>query len=336
MAYAGTEDGIRVRREGGSIVWRILFGVAVLLGLAWLVANRAEGEELVSLLRDAQPRWLLVAVLLQAATYPVDGIVWKRALVRRGEHHGLGLGTVTRLAFAKFFVDQFLPGGGVGGTVLTMRSLQTRGVSRDGAMHGLVARLVSYYFAYATALAVAVAIAWIAADRLPRTVLGVVSAASVFFLFVPALLLWFLRHPDRRLPRFLLRTRLLAKARPIILSMTHAAPAVGRDRLLLLECTGWQMAIFLLDAATLWATLHAVGMPTPLPVAFAGFLIGFLAGSVGVPAGVGVFEAGAVAGLALFGVPGAAALAATLLFRGFSLWLPLAPGAYYARKESWR
>ena len=336
VAHARTEDEGRRRAEGGSVAWRVLFGVAVLLGLAWLVANRAEGQELIALVRDAQPRWLLVAIVLQAATYPVDGMVWKRALVRRGEHRDLGLGTITRLAFAKFFVDQFLPGGGVGGTVLTMRSLQTRGVSRDAAMHGLVARLVSYYFAYALALALAAAIAWVAADRLPRTILGLSSAAAVVFLFVPALLLWALRHPQRRLTRFLLHTRLLARARPLVLSMTRAAPAVGRDRGLLLECTAWQFAIFALDGATLWATLHAVGMATSLPVAYAGFLLGFLAGSVGIPAGIGVFEAGAVAGLALLGVPSAPALAATLLFRGFSLWLPLAPGAYYARRESWR
>jgi len=320
----------------GSRGWRIFFGVVLLLALAWIVGNRSEGAQFVRMVRDAQPRWLLVGLLLQAATYPVDGAVWAVVLARRRSGSRLGVATATRLALAKFFVDQFLPGGGVGGTVLTLRSLHTRGVTRHDAMVALVARLVSYYFAYALALAAAVAIAWWAADAVPRFVLAIGSALAVAFLFVPGLLLWSMRHHDRRLPRFLLRTRLLARARPVIAPVTRAAPAVARDRLLLLGCTALQFAIFALDGATLWAMLRAVGVEVELPVASAGFLIGFVAGSVGVPAGIGVFEAGAVAGLSILGVPGAPALAATLLFRGLSLWLPLAPGAYYARKESWR
>ncbi|WP_373046865.1 YbhN family protein [Vulgatibacter sp.] len=324
-------------RKGGSLFWRVFFGVVVLLGLAWLVANRSEGAEFLAILQNAQPWWLLVAAALQVFTYPVDGIVWQRVLARLPSERNLRIGTVTRLALAKFFVDQFVPGGGVGGTVLVMRSMEKRGVSRDGSMVGLLARLVSYYFAYAVALAAAVGIAWWVADKVPRVILGAASGLALIFLLVPGLLLWGLRHRERRLPQYLLRTRLLKKARPTIDSMTRVAPAVGRDRGMLLESTAWQFVIFVLDGATLWAMLHAVGIEASLPVAYASFLLGFLAGSLGfVPAGVGIFEAGTVASLTLLGVPGPAALTATLLFRGFSLWLPLAPGAFYARRESWR
>jgi glycosyltransferase 2 family protein len=37
--------------------------------------------------------------------------------------------------------------------------------------------------------------------------------------------------------------------------------------------------------------------------------------------------------LRLFGVPFEAALSATLLFRGFTLWLPLLPGGLLLRRE---
>jgi uncharacterized membrane protein YbhN (UPF0104 family) len=36
----------------------------------------------------------------------------------------------------------------------------------------------------------------------------------------------------------------------------------------------------------------------------------------------------------LMGIPIAAGLAATLLFRGFSNWLPMAPGIFFARRET--
>ncbi len=324
-------------KEKARWLWRVFFGVVLLFGLFWVVANRSQGAEFLALVQNAQPWWLAVAAALQIATYPVDGAVWQRTLVRIREETRLRWSTITRLSLAKFFVDQFVPVGGVGGTFLIIRSLRKRGVTNHGAMIALVARLVSYYFAYAVALAAAVVIAWFAADRVPRTILGVASFLAFVFLLVPGLLLWLMRHRERRLPQYLLRTRRLRKLRPTFDAVSRAAPAVGRDRGLLVESTAWQLAIFVLDGATLWAMLHAVGTPTPLPVAYAGFLLGFLAGSLGaVPAGVGVFEAGAVAALTLLGVPGAAALTATLLFRGFSLWLPLAPGAFYARRESWR
>lgn len=35
------------------------------------------------------------------------------------------------------------------------------------------------------------------------------------------------------------------------------------------------------------------------------------------------------------GVPIEAALTVTLLLRGFTLWLPMAPGLWFARRELW-
>jgi Mg2+-importing ATPase len=45
-----------------------------------------------------------------------------------------------------------------------------------------------------------------------------------------------------------------------------------------------------------------------------------------VPGGLGTFEAASVLTLKLVGVPTVVALAATLLFRGLSYWLPMVPG----------
>ena len=51
-----------------------------------------------------------------------------------------------------------------------------------------------------------------------------------------------------------------------------------------------------------------------------------------IPAGLGTFEGTAVGVLVLFDTPIAAALAATLLLRGFALWLPLLPGLWLTRR----
>ena len=50
-----------------------------------------------------------------------------------------------------------------------------------------------------------------------------------------------------------------------------------------------------------------------------------------VPGGLGAFEAMSVLSLRAVGVELPVALAATLLFRGLSFWLPMLPGALLAR-----
>ena len=88
-----------------------------------------------------------------------------------------------------------------------------------------------------------------------------------------------------------------------------------------------QFAIVVFDATTMWALLCALGEAhAPLGV-YAGFMIATLFRSLGIlPGGLGSFEAASVITLRLIGVPVAAALAATLLFRGLSFWLPMLPG----------
>jgi uncharacterized membrane protein YbhN (UPF0104 family) len=68
---------------------------------------------------------------------------------------------------------------------------------------------------------------------------------------------------------------------------------------------------------------------------FSSFMLSSLARSLGIlPGGIGTFEAASVATLHLVGAPFAAALTATLLFRGLSFWIPLVPGMILARRES--
>lgn len=51
------------------------------------------------------------------------------------------------------------------------------------------------------------------------------------------------------------------------------------------------------------------------------------------PGGIGTFEGTAVAMLHVFGVPLETGLAATLLLRGFTFWLPMLPGLWLAHRE---
>jgi uncharacterized membrane protein YbhN (UPF0104 family) len=115
----------------------------------------------------------------------------------------------------------------------------------------------------------------------------------------------------------------------------EAKPGIAHNSRLITQCAGLQAAIFLLDAATLWVMLSALGLFVNPARVFAGFVLSTLARTLGpVPGGLGVFEAASIATLKLMGVPFAAGLASTFLFRGFTFWLPMVPGILLARRET--
>jgi hypothetical protein len=81
------------------------------------------------------------------------------------------------------------------------------------------------------------------------------------------------------------------------------------------------------------AVLRSLGAPLSVAPVFVSFMISSLFRTVSViPGSLGTFEASAVFTLKLVGVPVAAGLSATLLFRGLSLWLPTIPGWWCSRR----
>ena len=69
-------------------------------------------------------------------------------------------------------------------------------------------------------------------------------------------------------------------------------------------------------------------------LAFPSFIVASMAASLGpIPLGLGAFEAICIAMLRSIGVPLEAALTATPLLRGLTLWAPMAPGLWLARPE---
>ncbi len=96
--------------------------------------------------------------------------------------------------------------------------------------------------------------------------------------------------------------------------------------------------VFLADSATLAACLLALGQPFQPATAYLGLMTGSIVATLApIPLGLGTFEASATAMMRSLGVPFEAALTATLLLRGLTLWLPLIPGLLMMRSGNrWR
>jgi Mg2+-importing ATPase len=115
--------------------------------------------------------------------------------------------------------------------------------------------------------------------------------------------------------------------------LERADAALVRDARVLTVATSWQVAIFLLDAATVWVCIRSLGATARPAAVFASFMISSLVRTMGVmPGGLGTYEAASVLTLRLAGISLSAALSATLIFRGLSFWIPMLPGFWASRQ----
>jgi glycosyltransferase 2 family protein len=312
-------------RGGSRGAWAT--GLVVLAGVVAFAIWHGEEHRFETIIRRAEPAWLLTAVVLQAGTYFATAAMWHRVLAWAREPSSLG--SLVPLSLAKLFTDQMVPSGGISGSTLVVSALRKRGTSTPTATATVLVSFVAYYLAYAAALAVALAILWMLGD-LGVAVLALAAVLLVLAIGVTLAIRWISRRGSRPLPRWVAA---LPVARAFLKRIGEAPPQALSDRGLLAAAAGLQLLVFALDGSTLWAMLRAVGWHADPGVIFAAFMIASVAGTIGiVPGGLGTFEGTCVAMLHVVGVPVADALTATLLLRGFTFWLPMLPGLWLTRR----
>lgn len=329
------EDGVMEEGEAleqaGHPVKRVLSwvpGILLLIAVVGVATHFSEEKKFAGLLQQARPAWLLVAAVLQGLTYVCAAGVWHRAL-----HKGRArctLRSLVPIAVARLFVDQVIPTGGFGGRILVARALRRRGVHVGLAVAAILVDLLTLYAAFAVAVLASLAVFAFFRD-LNRLILILAGLFAIFALSIPGTVLWFSRSGVREPPRWIHR---VPRADELLREVARAPRRLVRNKEVLTEAGLLQLAIFILDGATLWTMLKAVGYTTGPVQAFASFIFASVAGTVFlVPGGLGTFEASSVAMLALFKVPVEVGLTATLLLRGFTYWLPMAPGFWLSRRE---
>jgi uncharacterized membrane protein YbhN (UPF0104 family) len=123
----------------------------------------------------------------------------------------------------------------------------------------------------------------------------------------------------------------LATARRVVSVVTKQLELGVIEARALLGRRSWRLlgavAYYAFDNAVLWATFKAFGHTDP-PIATLAmaYLIGSAAGSLPIPAGIGVVEGGMVGLLVVFGAPAICAGIAVLAYRAVSVGVPLAVG----------
>jgi uncharacterized membrane protein YbhN (UPF0104 family) len=189
---------------------------------------------------------------------------------------------------------------------------------------------MAYYGSYAIGALLVLIVLWLK-SRMSFLLGGAVLLFLVVACAIPSLILWLHRRGREKMPRWLARW---SRAREFFKLVGEAPSALVRDPQLIACLTFFNGLVFLADAATMQACVLALGLHAPLSAGYIAFMMASIAVILGpVPMGLGSFEAVSIAMLRLAGVPFEAALSATLLFRGFTLWLPLLPGGLLLRNE---
>lgn len=303
-----------------------LLGLLALAALAGVALRRGEVARFLELLRSLAPTWLVLAVLLQVATYACVATAWWLGLDRAGAHRSWS--SLIGLAVAKLFVDQSVPTGGIGGTAFLVGVLARQGVPRPACMAALMTNFVGFHGAYLLSAFIGMGLLWLRHDARPWmatvTVLFVLVAVTV------PLALFALHRFGRRAPRWLERL-------PGVTALVEAAAEAPishllRRKRLLAATAALNLAVIGADAATLWTMLHALGLHASYGVVYPSFLLAMMVATVSpIPMGLGTFEAACVAALSTQGLPIEGALAGTLLLRGCTTWAPMLPGLWLAR-----
>jgi undecaprenyl-diphosphatase len=293
---------------------RSTLGRLLTIGFTFLAINGLLGQigsfrDIGAALGRANWGWVIVAALCVAVTFPVSAI---------GARAGLGatapLGAVTALQLASRFASLVTPAG-LGSTALNVRFMKRQGVDATSAITSDVASGV-----VSGAAEVALAgICLLAARR--RLDIGGLPAGTGKAVLIAVLVIALVVAIVSRIPK--LRNAVMPHVRKAWATIVALVRSPRRTALIAFSAA----VVAALFAVCLGLSLRAYGHEVPFATLFVVNWGAATLGSVSpVPGGLGVAEAGLVAGLAAAGVPTDIAVAAALTHRLVTFWLPPVAG----------
>jgi uncharacterized protein (TIRG00374 family) len=309
---------------GGWRLW--LLALLLVAGLVFAAFHWGDLKRFAELVGRARPLWLSAALVMQLSTYVLLSIAW--SLVLRAGNSARPLHKLLPLTITKLFADQVVPTAGVGGNVLLVDRLTRIGVPRKNAVAAVILAIIGYYASYSVCALAAIALLALHGGASVFAI-GIVGLFLIVAAGISSAALWLQRRGEAAVPRWL---AWIGGVRELFELVGEAPRALVRDRRLIVQLTLLNGVVFIADALTMQFCLLALGQAAPFAAAFVPFIMASIVVTLGpIPLGLGSFEAVCIGMLRLMGLPFEAALSATLLFRGFVLWLPLAAGMVLMR-----
>lgn len=307
---------------------RLIISLVVLVGLVVFVSTQfGEAKKLLVLMGNAKFSWLLVALGLQVATYICDGAKWHISIKPSG--YGLKISSLTKMAVEQLSLNQFIPSVGMAGNAIVASEMLKLGIPAWVVAKAMSIDILSLLASYVVMTVVAI---FLLNSLVPIFVIWFLLAFLVFITSVTLGFIYFIyNHRTWRILNWFKRFKVMRVTLQVLSDIPHDEVIPVQ---LFIKAIVLRLAIFVLDAFTLYVLMLAIGIPATLSASFLAFAAGSIGGVVSfLPGGIGGFEAACTWILVIFGTSLEAALAGTLLLRGFVLWLPLVPGLIFARRE---
>jgi uncharacterized protein (TIRG00374 family) len=306
--------GIEVPKlaELKRISWtNLLFGLGSLIGIWLIIGILSDAGSALDAIKGASWGWVALAFVF--AQLPVVAEGWALLGAAVGQ---LPFGRCVALETSNTFVA--LVGGDVGVFAVRVRFFQRQGYDAPAAVSaGVIATTASWTV---KTLLFLIAIPFAAGTfHAPSSSGG--HQAAVWIILAVILAAGIAIALIALVPR--LRRLASSKVRPHLVNIWANVKTIATEpRKIVYVLAGSTLAQLLIILA-LGASLHAVGqhasIATLITVNTAAAVIG---GAVPVPGGLGVVEAGLIAGLAAAGIPQEQAVAAVLIQRFFAAYLP--------------
>ncbi len=309
----GNELEAQSRSLRNGLISLAVFFLLVVALLTAVPGLRSVAERLT----DANAGWVALAVLLELLS--CVGYVVLFELV----FGGLGRRLSARLPLAELAVNSVVSLSGIGGIALGAWVLRSKGVSVER-----IAKRSVLIFVLTSAVNVGAVVLigitmWL--GLLPgsrNSLLTLLPAAMglATILGTLALAAWARRVAKRK---ELERGRMAVTLTAIGGGVGDAVRLIRRRDPRLLGSVGY----WLFDNLALYACLAAFGSTPSFWVVAMAYLVGMLANSLPIPAGLVAVEGGLVGMLVLFGVrPAGVVIAAVVAYRAISLWIPATIG----------
>jgi uncharacterized membrane protein YbhN (UPF0104 family) len=287
---------------------------AIVIGLLLGVPGLQEAGERIS---DADLSWVAAGVGLELLSCAGYVVLFELVFGR------LGRGLSSRLSLSELAVNSVVSVSGLAGIALGAWVLRSKGfsVERIAKRSVLIFVLTSAVNVGAVAaIGVPMWLGIVPGSRDELLTLLPAAAAIATIAGTLALAAWARRAASRR-PR---SGRLTVALTAIGGGVEDALKLIRRRDPRLLGAVGY----WLFDNLVLFACLAAFGHAPSFWVVAMAYLVGMLANSVPVPGGFLAVEGGLVGMLLLFGArPGSLVIAAVVIYRAISLWVPALIGS---------
>ncbi len=305
------------RTPSSKVRWKEILALLVLmLAIVFFRSERKELSNIIPHLESADPFWLITLSGLTLLTFLCQAGIYRNSFAATGR--ALSWPVALQLYLKRNFLGVFLPAGSVSALAYSPSQLRKSGFStiqihQSGALFAF-ASLVSVFIAGLPIVAVAMSNnsnlkdAWMALVLL-AVMIGLILLAIRALRNKGKLYQWIIR----RFPSLT----------PAITEIFDTNINYRRFFTAILFSVGVELCGML----TVWAAMHALGLPARVEVAATAYIVSILM-SVISPflRGLGAVEFALVYVLQQYGYSGVEALSITILYRVFEFWLPLASG----------